>query len=376
MLGVPVGEIGNSSVTTAKMADGAVTTAKMADGAVTTAKLADGAVTTAKLADGAVTTAKLADGAVTYEKLAANVTSILTGRNKIINGKMEIAQRGTSFPAIASGAYSIDRFKHEYVTTAVTTASQSVTTPPTNRFHSFLRVQVTTVDTSVAAGDFYTITQVVEGFNARDLRDQTFTLSFWVRSSKTGTYCVAFQSDSTNNRSYVTEYTINAVNTWEYKTITVNQGMVNATDWLNGVGIAVRFVLAAGSTFQTTAGAWQFGNFLATSNQVNYLDTIGNIFAITGVQLEVGSVATPFEHRSYGTELALCQRYFFQTSMGVPASASYASTFTFKVTMRAIPTITGGGAGFSLNGTNDNPNQVLVSQTSFAVQTLSANAEL
>ena len=235
--------------------------------------------------------------------------SNMMGRNKIINGKMEIAQRGTSFAAIASGAYSLDRWIFGNTSAAVITASQQGDNP-TAEFQNSLRLAVTTADTSIAAADLCRISQRIEGFNARDLIGRTFVLSFWARSSKTGTHCVHF-SNSGGDRSYVAEYTISTANTWEYKTIPVSGGLISAGawDWANGNGLSVNFTLAAGSNFHTTAGAWQTGNFLATANQVNCLDTVGNVFAITGVQLEVGSVATPFEHRPIGVELALCQRY-------------------------------------------------------------------
>lgn len=285
-------------------------------------------------------------------------------RNKIINGKMEIAQRGTSFPSTSTatpGRYGVDRFTQDQAGhSAVYTISQQADAPADNEFQYSLRYAVTTADASIAAGDVLTCTHRIEGFNVRDLIGRTFTVSFRVRSSKTGIHCFAL-GNSGSDRSYVAEYTINAANTWETKTITVPGGLITAGtwDWTNGVGLVVRWALAAGSTFQTTAGAWQTGNFLATANQVNCLDTIGNIFAITGVQLEVGSVATPFEHRPFGAELALCQRYFCKTfpqgtapaqavgnNIGALGGQSVTSTnapwvyWSFPVTMRAAPTIT------------------------------------
>lgn len=234
-------------------------------------------------------------------------------RNKIINGKMEIAQRGTSFAAIASGAYSLDRWVPFNTSAAVYTVSQQSDAPSDNEFQNSLRVAITTADASIAAGDQVVLRQWIEGYNARDLIGRTFTVSFWVRSSKTGVHCVA-PKNTGGDRSYVFEYTVSAANTWEKKTLTLNSGLITAGtwNWTNGQGLALDFTLAVGSTFQTTANAWQTGNFFATSNQVNCLDTVGNIFAITGVQLEVGSVATSFEHRPYGVELALCQRYYYR----------------------------------------------------------------
>lgn len=283
-------------------------------------------------------------------------------RNKIINGKMEIAQRGTSFPAIAA-SYSLDRWcGFNSGTSAVLTASQQTDVPSGAEFQNSLRYAVTTADATIAAGDVYGIRQIIEGYNVRDLLGRTFTLSFWVRSSKTGIHCVAFKNDV--DRSYIAEYTINAANTWEQKSITVTGGLITAGtwNWTNGKGLVVGWALASGSTFQTTANTWQTGNFVATANQVNCLDTIGNIFAITGVQLEVGSVATPFEHRPYGTELALCQRYYYritsETTHTRLAIGFNAATFSsrnivyFKTQMRTRPTAletTGVAADYAVN---------------------------
>ncbi len=245
-----------------------------------------------------------------------NVPSINGGqlagfRNKIINGKMEIAQRGTSFAAIASSSYSLDRWVFGNTSSAVLTASQQTDVPIGNEFQSSLRFAVTTADSSIAAGDVCWVSQRIEGYNARDLIGRTFTLSFWVRSSKTGVHCVALKNSSAN-RTYLAEYTVNVADTWEQKSIAITGGLITAGtwDWTNGVGLRVDFALACGTTFQAPPGSWQTGDFYTTSSQVNCLDTIGNVFAITGVQLEVGSVATPFEHRPYGMELALCQRYY------------------------------------------------------------------
>ena len=291
-------------------------------------------------------------------------------RNKIINGKMEIAQRGTSF-APTTG-YTLDRWLVNTGGGGVVTVSQQADAPANNEFQNSLRATVTTADISIAAGDFGQIIQRIEGFNARDLIGRTFTVSFWVRSSKTGIHCVAFKNSGVD-RSYIAEYTINAANTWEFKTITVSGGLITAGtwNWTNGVGLDLRWTLAAGTTFQTTAGAWQTGDFLATANQVNVLDAIDNIFAITGVQLEVGSVATPFEHRPYGAELALCRRYTRVQAYQVPATTAQNLG---TVDMRATPTITGGGEGFT--STNTTADQLIAFQTAAAVQNLTLVSEL
>jgi hypothetical protein len=275
----------------------------------------------------------------------------LAFRNRIINGSMEIAQRGTSFVSPSGGQYLLDRFLWGGGS-GVVTVTQS-TDVPNNTFQNSLRVDVTTADTSIDASDNYGILQRIEGYNVRDLIGQTFTLSFWVKSPKTGVHCVSFRNNTTSDRSYVMEYTVSAANTWEYKTITVNGGLITTGNWnwTNQVGLSIRFELAAGSTLQTTPGSWQVGTFFVTSNQVNCMDNVNNDFFLTGVQLELGPVATPFERRPYGVELALCQRYFevvkvtggapigYGAGQCVSATSAYfqVSTFTPK---RTPPTAT------------------------------------
>ena len=297
---------------------------------------------------------------------SAQVGSINNGplagfRNRIINGDMRIAQRGTSFAAIVSGSYSLDRWLWGQVGAMACTVSQS-TDVPNNTFQSSLKVDVTTADTSIAAGDYSHIRQSIEGYNVRDLIGNTFTLSFWVKSPKAGVHCISFANlgpASISDRSYIKEYTISAANTWEYKAVSVDEGLITAGtwDWTNGKGLEVSFVLAAGTTFQTTADAWQTGNFLATANQVNVMDNTANDFFLTGVQLEPGAVATPFERRPIGTELSLCQRYFCKSyeidvtpgsvsvNLGNPNSLSATNldwivcNVSFPVTMRTTPSV-------------------------------------
>lgn len=208
-------------------------------------------------------------------------------------------------------------------------------------FRSNLKINVTTPDTSIAPSDVFVITQIIEGANASELVGKTFVLSFWVRSSKTGTHCVAFRN-AAPDRSLLAEYVVSAANTWERKSVVVSGGLVTDGTWDFGTGIGLRigFVLACGSALQAAAGVWQAGNFIATENQVNCLDAGGNTFAITGVQLESGDKATAFEHRPYGIELALCQRYYHRVNaeaVGTNWCIGYASTATLARFVLPLP---------------------------------------
>lgn len=270
-----------------------------------------------------------------------------TSRNKVHNGDMTVAQRGASFAAPASGTYTLDRWQAYAVGTLVNTISQAADAPSSNEFQYSLRSTVTTIDNAIAAGDFACLTHKLEGYNARDLVGKTFVLGFWVRGSKSGIHNVAF-SNSANDRSYVTEYTINVANTWEYKTVTVTGGLITTGtwNWTNSMGLSVLFMLYSGSTYQTTKDAWQVGNFQSTPAAVQTEgDTIGNIFAITGVQLEQGPVATQFEHRPFGTELDLCQRYFEKSfDIGVAPAQNIATYIGAQGNIQAIAA--GLGTGF------------------------------
>jgi len=240
---------------------------------------------------------------------ALNGGALAGTRNRIINGDMRISQRGTSFPAAANG-YNLDRWLWAKLGAMVCTVSQDSDVPNAT-FQNSYKVDVTTVDTSISSTDYAVVVQKIEGYNVRDLIGTPFTLSFWVKSPKTGTHCVGFRNN-TQVRSFITTYSITAINTWEYKTITVAGGLINDTgwDWTNGTGLEVVFVLASGSSYQTTADTWRVGNFLSTSAQVNVMDNVANDFYLTGVQLEPGTVATSFERRPISMELELCSRYF------------------------------------------------------------------
>lgn len=291
----------------------------------------------------------------------ANIGSVadtgLLFRNRIINGDMRIDQRnaGAAVTLTSGGVYTLDRWIGWEDTDGSATVTQSSTAPA--GYSNSLLYTVTSADTSLAAAQFSIVAQRIEGFNVADLGfgaagAQAVTLSFWVRSSVTGTFAGSLVN-SAGNRSYVFTYAINSANTWEQKTITV-PGDTSGT-WVtnNGIGLQVYFSMGAGSDRQTTAGSWAGGNYVATSSSVSLIGTNSATWYVTGVQLEAGSAATAFERRPYGTELQLCQRYYYQipwnTSSAVQqvGSAGQAISATsvngiavqFPVTMRTQPSL-------------------------------------
>jgi len=251
--------------------------------------------------------------------IAQSGSNNATFRNRIINGAMVISQRnGTSSVTVPAAAvtYNMDRF-YTYGSAASKFSFQQnagSVTPPTG-FINYLGCTSLSAY-SVVASDNFLFGQYIEGFNVADLdfgkaTAKTVTLSFWARSSLTGTFGGSL-INSASNRSFVFTYTISTANTWEYKTITI-AGDISGT-WLtdNGTGIAVNFSIGSGSTFSTTAGSWVAGNFLNATGATSVVGTNGATFYITGVQLEAGTTASPFEYRSYGTEESLCQRYYYR----------------------------------------------------------------
>jgi hypothetical protein len=297
---------------------------------------------------------------------ASGGTGTTTGyygfKNRIINGGMVIDQRNAGASVTpAQGVYVLDRWRTETSGGGIYTVQRSATAPA--GFTNSMVVTVTTADSSIAAGDFYDVEQFIEGFNIADLgwgtaNAQTVTLSFWVRSSVTGTFAGAL-INSDSNRSYVFTYTINSANTFEQKTITI-AGDTSGT-WLTttGRGIGVFFDLGNGSSSQATAGSWSATYAVGTSTSVKLISTLNATWYITGVQLEKGSTATSFDYRPYGTELQLCQRYYRQTSgtsNTEPSMYGYAllgtnlgTTIVFPVPMRTAPTITVKSGSFTVS---------------------------
>jgi len=260
-------------------------------------------------------------------------------RNRIINGAMVIDQRATTITSATSGAYTVDRW-NTYFDQSYSIAQ--IADAPAGYTYS-LKVTKSNANQSTYAF----LVQYIEGLNAVDLAfgtasASTVTLSFWVKSSITGNFAASL-TNSAENRSYAALYAISSANTWEQKTITI-AGDTSGT-WLktNGKGISVQFNFGAAAT-ANAPNAWLALNNLAPTGSVNLGTTNSSTFQITGVQLEKGSTATSFDYRPYGTELALCQRYFQKVNGYI--YSSYGATYNYvnwflKTTMRATPTITG-----------------------------------
>jgi hypothetical protein len=289
-------------------------------------------------------------------------------KNRIINGAMVIDQRNAGASVTPLDTYTLDRWQGFASVASKYTVQQNApslgsVTPPAG-FTNYLGVTSSSAYT-VGASERFAISQKIEGFNVADLGwgtagAQPVTLSFWVRSSLTGTFGGVF-TNSAYNRSYPYTYSISAANTWEQKTVTI-AGDTTGT-WLTtgGVGLQIWFGLGVGSSVSGTAGSWSGSSFLSATGAVSVVGTNGATFYITGVQLEKGSTATSFDYRPIGTELALCQRYFeksFQQATAPAQSSGSTGAFRFvqvkdanvrqiscgtaffKASKRATPTVT------------------------------------
>jgi hypothetical protein len=312
-------------------------------------------------------------------------------KNRIINCAMTISQRnGTSSVTANDGTFSVDRYKFETSQSSKLTTQQDAgaVTPPAG-FSDYLGITSSSAY-SITSTDYFGVYQFIEGFNIADLNwgtanAKTVTLSFWVRSSLTGTFGGSLRNNNAD-RSYPYSYTISSANTWEYKTVTIAGDTSGTWEVTNGTGIRVGFGLGVGSNYSGTAGAWASANQSSATGATSVVGTNGATFYITGVQLEVGSTATSFDYRPYTTELQLCQRYFeksFSVSKvpdGSLGSSIYASSFSdqsnnavynykLSVEKRANPTIT-----FYLgNGTSGSFSYVRSGGTSTATPTVHEN---
>jgi hypothetical protein len=281
-----------------------------------------------------------------------NAPNTFAFKNRIINGAMVIDQRnaGASVTPL-DGTYLVDRWRGRASQSSKYTAQQNAAsvTPPVG-YANYLGITSSSAY-SIGAGDFFAIEQLIEGLNTADLAwgtasAATVTLSFWVRSSLTGTFGGALENSSFT-ASYPFSYTISAANTWQQKTVTIAGNTSGVWLTTNGIGIRVTFGLGVGSTYSGTAGAWAASGLLSATGATSVVGTNGATFYVTGVQLERGRLATSFDFRDYGRELAMCQRYCWQDPNGVSGSG-YVVTgglssilyAALPVTMRVAPSFT------------------------------------
>ena len=395
-LGNTTTSVGNLTLTNVTISSGNITgtTITLANGSVTNAMLANSTATlgntTITLGSTTSNVGNLTLTNATVNSLSAPLaessggTGTTTGyygfKNRIINGAMVIDQRNAGASVTPTNAqYLVDRFFASLTQASKFTAQRSTTTA-TGFINSLLITSSSAY--SVLTGDTFLIAQSIEGFNVSDLawgtaNAQTVTLSFWVRSSLTGTFGGAL-TNAGQNRSYPFSYTISSANTFEYKTVTITGDTTGTWATDNSTGITVRFGLGSGSTYSGTAGAWAAGNFVQPTGSVSVVGTNGATFYITGVQLEKGSTATSFDYRPYGTEFALCQRYYevgtgHQTVRNPSLADNHPFTClvgtNFVVTKRATPSITLGTATASLCYTNAG-NTTNINTQSFAQKLL------
>jgi hypothetical protein len=280
-------------------------------------------------------------------------TEVGATKNLIINGNMLIAQRGTGASTTNNG-FAVDRFKNISNTTDFS-AQQSSVVPSGQEFTKSLHITPTSTKAH-GGSDYFFTSHYVEGYNIVSLGygtsgAKTITISFWVRSSKTGTYSLGMKN-SVANRSIQNEYTISVADTWEKKTIVVPGETTGSWPVDNTRGIAFDFCLAGQAAATSSVNTWLTNNSNMSSNQVNFFDNTNNNFYLTGVQVEVGATASDFEHRLFTEELALCQRYYYQcgflvsTHYGGGSGCAYAfngsesgGANNFPVTMRSSPTV-------------------------------------
>ena len=297
-------------------------------------------------------------GDITFSRpIVGNLTA---QKNVIINGDFNVWQRGTSFAACSDNEYQADRFKYSKVGVMVHTISRDTDVPTVaesgHLSNYSLKVDCTTIDSSIDANDECHIFTHVEGYNFAPLAQKAMTLSFWHKHTKTGTYCISVRNSS-YNRTYIAEYTQTTTDTWEKATINISASP-SFWDWnyTNGTGIKLGWSIAMGANWQNTADSWLSANDAATSNQVNACDNAANNFMLSQVQLEAGSVATDFEIRNHATELAMCQRYYEELNYEGTASVEFGiaqcssgtvarATIVWATEKRTSPTISISTAG-------------------------------
>ena len=278
----------------------------------------------------------------------------LSNRNLVINGKFEVNQRndGSSTAVSVGNSYLIDRFNlyTDATAFAVYSATHEIASDAPDGFNKSLKITCTSGGAVPATGEVV-FRQKIEGYSSSVLNygsanGESATVSFWIKASVTGDYGLQFiYYDGTNNNFYVSKYTVNSANTWEYKTVTIPPQTSNPFDNVtNGTGLVVYWDLGEGSDYSGTADAgWTTTYRNGLSGGVKLMENTGATWQITGVSLEIGDTATPFEHRSYGQELALCQRYFYrlpiytETVFGLLFNGRHVCQVPFPTTMRTNP---------------------------------------
>lgn len=296
-------------------------------------------------------------------------TALVDFENPVLNGDMRVAQSGTSFSCSAGVTEVIDGWLCAVSGAAVLTVSQQSAATPDNANATWLIATVATADASIAAGDYAFFNQRIEGFDVAEHVGRTFTIGFWVKSSVTGVHGISLRNGGFD-RFHIGEVNILAANTPQFATLTVVGGLPASGTWdfTTGIGLELGLVLAAGSSFHGSVGSWQTGTNIASAAQVNAIGTIGNVFGITDVQINPGTVAKRFKRPTRPASLARCQRYdeFQDVLIGEDSTASTIRTPGFwKVEKRIPPAITvldGVGPGgtatvsFSLGGSGTSKN--------------------
>ena len=311
-------------------------------------------------------------------------------KNRIYNGQMQIDQRNAGAAVVSAAGYTLDRWILAISSTGTVNVQQDSTAPA--GFTKSLKVTVTATDT-ISGTEYVAVRQKIEGYNIADLgwgtaNAQTVTLSFWVRSSITGTFGGVF-TNSAQNRIYTYTYTISSADTFEYKTVTITGDTTGTWQTTNSTGIDLWFSLGVGSTYSGTAGSWSSSFALSATGATSIMATNGATFYITGVQLEKGSTATSFDYRPYGTELQLCQRYYQTYGIGngvgtntqrcisaANNSGNLIGTWSFIQNMRAAPSATVYGSGTTTGNLVVNysaSSQAIAANTAVTFSSLSVN---
>ena len=401
---------GSLAITTSQIANNAVTNVQVANNTIGSTQLANlASINISQINTSAgLPSFTTSNNAINFNGSVIGGSSASTMKNRIINGAMVIDQRNAGASVVNTGGttYLVDRwlvYDGNGGSHFTVQQNKGSITPPVG-YTNYLGIQTTTA-LSASASNNLTLTQYIEGFNTGDLawgtaNAKTVSISFWVYSSLTGTFAGQFQSGN-GDAFYVYNYTINNANTWEQKTITITGPTIGTwSAGTNSRSVDCRFDLGCGSTFAGTPNTWSASTWLTTSGAVSVVGTLNATFYITGVQLEVGSTATSFDYRPYGTELALCQRYYYQFSNSGLSDNVYAyspyspASYTslpntsasmpmfFPVTMRTAPTVSGTPNAGSLNRATSTTGLVVfqwsstLANSAYAVTAYTATAEL